>query len=151
MTERIYKKVHRSATKLWIINGVIGSIFTMGISYIIYRFTHHYISYWPLAAGGLLSFLSIFVHPFIEYKQWSYCIAEDRVEFTHGIYYKSKTIIPISKIQHLDIKQGPIQKFFHLSSLEIYTAGKSHEIEAILTSEAEQIVESLNKSILMGE
>jgi len=151
MNERVYKKVHPSAVKLWIISGIIASLFTMGIAYGIYHFAYEYIGYWSLGIGGLLSFLSIFVHPFIEYKQWKYCIAEDRVEFTHGIYYKSKNIIPISKIQHLEIKQGPLQKLFHLSSVEIYTAGTSHEIEAILTAEAEQIVESLNKSILAGE
>ncbi|PRR82622.1 PH domain-containing protein [Clostridium vincentii] len=151
MTERVYKKVNPSAIKLWIINGIISSLFTMGIAYAIYHFANIYVSYWPLAIGGLLSFLSIFVHPFIEYKQWKYCIAEDRVEFTHGVYYKSKNIIPISKIQHLEIIQGPIQKLFHLSSIEIYTAGASHKIEAILTAEADQIVESLNKSILISE
>jgi membrane protein YdbS with pleckstrin-like domain len=151
MTERVYKKIHPSAKKLWIINGIIFSLFTMGIAYVIYHFAHNYISYWPLAIGGIISLLTIFVHPFIEYKQWSYCIAEDRVEFTHGIYFSSKTIIPISKIQHLNITQGPVQKFFKLSSLEIYTAGQSHEIEAIKTSEAEQIVENLNKSILISE
>lgn len=151
MTERIYKRIHPAAIKLWIINGIIGSLFTMGLAYGIYYFAHRYVSYWSLGIGGVISFLAIFVHPFIEYKQWRYCIAEDRVEFTHGIYFSSKTIIPISKIQHLEITQGPLQKLFHLSSIEIYTAGQSHKIEAILTAEAEEIVENLNNSILMCE
>lgn len=150
MAERKYKKVHPSAIKLWVINGIIFSLFTMGITYAIYHFANMYVSYWPLVVGVLLSILSIFVHPFIEYKQWNYCIAEDRVEFTHGIYYKSKNIIPITKIQHLEIVQGPIQKLFHLSSIKIYTAGAIHEIKAILTTEADQIVENLNKNILIG-
>lgn len=148
MSEKLYKKVNPSAKKLWIVNGVISSIVIMIIAFIVYLFAKKYINYWSLIIGGIISFLDIFVHPFIEYKQWRYCITEDRIEFTHGIYFKTKTIIPISRIQHLDISQGPIQKIFKLSTLEIYTAGASHEIEAIATEEAENIVENLNKIVL---
>lgn len=148
MNEKQYKKVEASAKKLWVIDGIIGSIVLMVIAYLIYYFAKKYVGYWPLVLAGIVSFLSIFVHPFIEYKQWGYCITDEKVEFQHGIYYKKKIIIPISRIQHLTIKQGPLQKKFKLATIEIYTAGSNHDIEAILMSEAEGIVEKLNKEVL---
>lgn len=54
----------------------------------------------------------------------------------------------ISRIQHMDIKQGPIQKHFSLSNIIIFTAGQSHEIEAVLSSEAQSMVDSINLLIL---
>lgn len=148
MIENGYKKVEDSAKKVWVIDGIIASIILMIIAYLMYHFAEKYVSYWPFLLAVVVSFLSIFVHPFIEYEQWGYCITDEKVEFQHGIYYKKKTIIPISRIQHLNIKQGPIQKIFGLATIEIYTAGNSHSIEAILMSEAEYIVEGLNREVL---
>lgn len=149
MNDKQYKKVEASAKKMWVIDGIIESIVLMIIASLIYHFAKKYVSYWPLVLAAIVSFLSIFVDPFIEYKQWGYCITDEKVEFKHGIYYKKKIIIPISRIQHLTIKQGPLQKKFRLATLEIYTAGSSHSIEAILMSEAECIAERLNKEVLM--
>lgn len=148
MEQNSYEKIDPNAKKLWIINGIISSIVIMIIACLIYHFAKQYVSYWPLVIGGVLSVFLTFIDPFIEYKQWSYRITEEKVEYNHGIYYKKKSIIPISRIQHLDISQGPIQKIFKLSTVKIYTAGLEHEIEAISMDKAEEIVENLNKLIL---
>ncbi|MFA9398037.1 MAG: PH domain-containing protein [Clostridiaceae bacterium] len=148
MEEEIYQRINPSAKKVWIINGVISSIILFILALVVYHFSKHYVSFWPFVIAGMSSFLFIFIHPFIEYKQWSYKITEERVVYNHGIYYKKKSIIPISRIQHLDISQGPIQKIFKLSSVKIYTAGMAHEIVAISTSKAEEIVDNLNKFVL---
>lgn len=144
MEQDNFQRIHPSAKRLWVINGIIGSIFSMIISYIIFRFT----AFWALIPGALLSIYLIFIHPALEYRQWLYKITDQYVDYTHGIFFKKRTIIPISRIQHMDIKQGPIQKHFSLSNIIIFTAGQSHEIEAVLSSEAQSMVDSVNLLIL---
>ncbi|MCT4617864.1 MAG: PH domain-containing protein [Marinisporobacter sp.] len=57
-------------------------------------------------------FANTFVFPLIEYKEWKYKIKEDQIELNYGVLIKTKTIIPISRIQYIDIEQGPIYRRF---------------------------------------
>ena len=144
MEQNGFRGIHPSAKKLWRINGMIGSGIIMILSFVVFSFTN----FWALIPGALQSVYLIFIHPELEYKQWLYKITEQYVDYTHGIFFTKRTIIPISRIQHLDIRQGPIQKQFSLSNIIIFTAGQSHEIVAVLSSEAQSIVDSINMLIL---
>ncbi|MCX8131475.1 MAG: PH domain-containing protein [Clostridia bacterium] len=145
--EENYTKIHPSAKKLWVINGVIASIIIMSVCYVIGKFT----SYLVLIPGVAISIYITVVHPFFEYRQWAYRISEKHIDFIHGIVFRKRTLIPVSRIQHMDIKQGPLQKKFSLANIAIFTAGQSHEIEAVLYSEAQEIVSSINKRIMKDE
>ena len=54
----------------------------------------------------LIQVLSIIIYPPIEYIQWAYMIAPDRIEIKKGIFYRTHTVIPISRIQHVAVTQG---------------------------------------------
>jgi membrane protein YdbS with pleckstrin-like domain len=92
-----------------------------------------------------------FFWPFLEYKQWKYTISEDKIELIKGIIFRKKIIIPISRIQNLKIEQGPIQRIYRISSINIITAGGCHEIPAIPDEQAEMTSERLRRIIEMGE
>lgn len=142
-----FHRIHPTAVKLWRANGIVASVFLMGISIPIFLFT----SFWALIPGILLSVHLIFLKPGLEYRQWLYKITDRFVDYTHGIFFTKRTIIPISRIQHLDIRQGPIQKRLGLANVVIFTAGQSHEIEAVLSSEAQSMVDSINLLILKDD
>lgn len=95
---------------------------------------------------GLL-FLNTFIYPAIEYAQWKYMINEDKIEFSEGIYSVTTTIIPMVRIQHIKINQGPINKIFNLADISIFTAGGSHKIPNIEMEKAQEISEFLKNKI----
>ncbi|MEO1438705.1 MAG: PH domain-containing protein [Bacteroidota bacterium] len=37
--------------------------------------------------------------------------------------FRKITTIPFNRVQHCEIKQGPIERLFNLKTLEVYTAG----------------------------
>lgn len=136
-------RIHPSAKKLWRLSGAIASIFILGISAVIMLLT----VWWAVLPGALLSIYLIFLRPALEYRQWLYKITDQYVDYSHGIFFTRRTILPISRIQHLDIRQGPLQKAFKLASVVLFTAGQGHEIEAVPASEAQGIVDSINLQI----
>lgn len=95
---------------------------------------------------GLL-FLNTFIYPAIEYAQWKYMINEDKIEFSEGIYSVTTTIIPMVRIQHIKINQGPINKIFNLADISIFTAGGTHKIPNIEMEKAQEISEFLKNKI----
>lgn len=77
-----------------------------------------------LALAGVL-FWSSHVWPNIEYKHTSWRVTEVGMEIRRGVLWKHRIAIPLARVQHVDVSQGPIQRMFDLGTLTIHTAGTS--------------------------
>ena len=75
----------------------------------------------------VLSTLAVisFLLSFYGVKQKEYAMRARDIIYKKGLLWKSNTTVPFSRIQHCEVKQGPIERLFNLSSLHIYTAGGS--------------------------
>ena len=65
------------------------------------------------------------------YDAWSYGLDNRVLVLKFGIFWQTSVMIPLSRLQHLDVQQGPLQRRFGLATLVIHTAGTenaSHEI-----------------------
>ncbi|MEW8956851.1 PH domain-containing protein [Clostridium sp.] len=91
--------------------------------------------------------LNTIIYPAIEYKQWYYTITKDKVEFSEGIFFRERTIIPIVRIQHIKINEGPINRFLNLANIKIHTAGGVHKIPNIDREKAEEISHYLKDKV----
>lgn len=144
-----YKKISPSVKKVWIIHNIIKSLFLITAVILVNKVFLH--SIWPYVGVTILSIFLVFIYPFVEYKQWRYAICEERIEIIHGIFWIERTIIPINRIQHFNIRQGILQKRFDLNSIDIYTAGGINRIVGVLTDEANQIGTYLNQIVYQGD
>lgn len=52
-------------------------------------------------------------------------IRELDIIFQKGFFFFKETVIPFKRIQHVEIKQGPVLRLLNLYSLKLYTAGAS--------------------------
>ncbi|MEM9820516.1 MAG: PH domain-containing protein [Bacteroidota bacterium] len=57
------------------------------------------------------------------YRVQGYAIRERDIIYRRGVFFRKTTVIPFNRVQHCEVKQGPVERFFNLSSLEVYTAG----------------------------
>lgn len=87
------------------------------------------------------------VLPQIEYRQWGYIIEEDKVVIRHGIFFVTKSIVPIIRIQNITISQGPINRRLGLYKLELSLASGSFEIVGLDQETAEFIGENLKQRL----
>lgn len=55
----------------------------------------------------------------------SYSLRKRDIMFTRGIIFKTITIVPYNRIQHIEVTMGPIERLFDLASIKIFTAGGS--------------------------
>jgi len=101
------------------------------------------------ALFGAYLIITPFLYPLIEYRQWGYVITEDRVEIKHGIFFIQATIIPIIRIQHVTIAQGPINRKLGISTITINTASGVFKIEGLSDENAKVIAQSLKSKLLI--
>jgi len=98
-----------------------------------------------LISGGivLLNLLGFLILPVIEYRQWKYLITDEKVEIVHGIFFVTTSIVPIVRIQHITVGQGPIYRKLGLFKVTIALASGTFEIVGLREDRAMEISETL--------
>lgn len=95
----------------------------------------------------LYKLLGILIYPMIEYRQWGYYITEDKVDIHHGIFFVTNTIVPIIRIQHITVSQGPINRRLGLYDVELSLASDNFKIECLAKDVADEIAENLKNKL----
>jgi uncharacterized protein len=60
-----------------------------------------------------------------------------------------RTLVPLARIQHVDTRQGPLQRRFGLSTVVFYTAAGPNQIPELSTRVASEVRDSI--AVLTGE
>lgn len=58
-----------------------------------------------------------------QYKVEGYALRERDILHKKGIIFHKHVSIPFNRVQHCEVKQGPIERIFGLKTIEIFTAG----------------------------
>jgi uncharacterized protein len=94
----------------------------------------------PLLVGVLpvlvvlaLVVLSVGVMPGLRWRRWRYEIRTDEVDLQRGIFWVARTLVPLARIQHVDTRQGPLQRRFGLATVVFYTAAGPNQIPELST------------------
>jgi membrane protein YdbS with pleckstrin-like domain len=79
---------------------------------------------WLVAIGAFAWHLQRW--PAIAYRHTSYRVDDAGLEILRGVYWRTATNVPRSRIQHTDVSQGPLERRHGLGTLVVYTAGTAH-------------------------
>ena len=52
-----------------------------------------------------------------------YDLGADRLRVVRGLWFRSDTVVPFGRVQHIDIHQGALERAFGLATLTVHTAG----------------------------
>ena len=90
----------------------------------------------PVLAVLALAGVTVGVAPGLRWRRWRYEIRPDEVDLQRGIFWVSRTLVPLARIQHVDTRQGPLQRRFGLSTVVFHTAAGPNQIPELSTSVA---------------
>lgn len=77
-----------------------------------------------IAGPLLLIVIAIVIRlPTRRYNARGYDMSTDRLRVVRGLLWRSDTVVPFGRVQHIDVDQGPIERFFDISTLTLHTAG----------------------------
>lgn len=107
------------------------------------------VAFWLFLLITILFIYTIFIK-IIGFKRRKFLVREKDISYKKGVFYKKITTVPFNRIQHVEIDQGPISRFFNLASLSVFTAGDSSDdlkVNGLLKDEAQQIKEYISNQI----
>ena len=75
-----------------------------------------------LALAALSVWFSVWYPPRL-YESWGYRVDAKVLETRSGRMFKRARLLPLSRLQHVDIERGPLERMYGLASLVLHTAG----------------------------
>jgi membrane protein YdbS with pleckstrin-like domain len=69
--------------------------------------------------------------PELAFRYTSFKIDSLGIEIHRGVIWRTVLYVPRSRVQHIDVSQGPLERRYGLGTLAIYTAGTEHSQVAL--------------------
>lgn len=91
--------------------------------------------------------LMILIYQTLAYKYFRYGMNADGLFIYQGVLWRKKIVVPLNRVQHTDVLQGPLERQYDLAQLTVHTAGTrnaSIKLPGISHEKAEQLRESLS-------
>ncbi len=121
--------VARGAIGLWTVQGVVEAL-VLAVG------TAAFLLLVPASAGGLVPFLrwavpvlalvdaavAIFVRPRLSHRVHRWEVTDEAVYTLTGWLSRTWTLVPIARIQTVDVRRGVLQQMFGLASVAVLTA-----------------------------
>ena len=84
--------------------------------------------------------------PSTRYNARGYQISADRLRVVRGLLFRSDTVAPFGRVQHIDVHQGPLDRFFGIATLTLHTAG-NHNASVSLPGLGEPLAREMREEI----
>jgi membrane protein YdbS with pleckstrin-like domain len=85
-----------------------------------------------VAAGGV-------AFPVMRWRSWRYEVRDEEIDLLRGVLVVQRTLIPMTRVQHVDTRRTPLSDLFGLRSVTVHTAAGSHSIPALRPDDAAAI------------
>lgn len=102
--------------------------------------------FWLLALCGWL----VYWRPPRLYRAWGYRIDDRVLETRSGIMFQVRRLLPLTRLQHVDLQRGPIERAFGLASLILHTAGTHQASITIPGLDAEEAARLRDHLVTIG-
>ena len=64
------------------------------------------------------------------HRRTSYRLGGDGLHIRRGIWWREETVVPRTRVQHLDLERGPLERRLGLATLVVHTAGtRQHAVQ----------------------
>jgi len=121
--------VARSAIALWVTQAVLGTLFWAALVVAALLFVPSSLGgpvptlRWLVpVAVGVWRLVAMGVQPFVRYRVHRWEVTADTVHSLTGWLTRTWTLVPVARIQTVDVTQGALQRLFGLSTVAVLTA-----------------------------
>lgn len=98
-----------------------------------------------LLLGAMLAWVTQ-VLPKKAHEHASWCLTPSGLEIRRGIWWRSQISVPLARVQHTDVHQGPLMRKYGLAKLIVHTAGTENstvELNGLSVGTAQQLRDAL--------
>ncbi|KEK24918.1 PH domain-containing protein [Bacillus gaemokensis] len=137
-------EIHPDMVKVWkirvLIETGISVLVILAYLFFMIKFNWWEWLFWVLVVATIVyTPFDYFVFQKLRQRYHSYQLNEEELEIQHGMFTVKRVLVPMIRVQHVTIEQGPVMRKYDLAELQISTAATSHSIPGLKMREAEQL------------
>lgn len=90
-------------------------------------------------------------HAGLRWRHTGWRLDADGLRIRRGAWWRSETLVPRSRVQHVDLNHGPLDRRFGLAGLKVHTAGtrlSSVQLGGLRRADAESLRDALVEDAL---
>ncbi len=92
----------------------------------------------PLAAA-LLVVWRVAVVPSLRWRRWRWELHDEELDLRHGLVTEVRTIVPMSRVQHVEVRRTPLASSLGLSEIVVHTAAGTTAVPAMDERDADAV------------
>jgi membrane protein YdbS with pleckstrin-like domain len=96
----------------------------------------------PLAAAVAFAIVAVAgasTLPVLRYRRWRWGLDEEELDLVHGVWPVVRTIVPLTRIQHVSVQRTGWSDLFGLVSLHVSTAAGTTRIPALTRPQGDEL------------
>ena len=108
---------------------------------------------WAFAIAGVVAVL-VLVGGFVSWRRFRFAIDGDALRIESGLVSLSRRVIPLARVQDVDIERGPLHRLFGLARVRVETGGSDKDegaLDGIAIARAEALREELRGRAATGD
>ena len=82
----------------------------------------------PTVAVFVIAAAGVLTAPQRIYARLHYRLTEKLLQVVRGWLFHVDTVVPLVRVQHIDVTRGPLEKLFGVATLVVHTAGTHNSI-----------------------
>ena len=150
MNETLSKKLHPDDKKISLISASLfhGKLLLLDAVYILFAYLKDWpsiIGWIPLGVIGASWFCFAFWFPAIRHQVFAFEVFEEELEIRSGLIFIHNTLVPMSKVQHVELASGPLMRKYDLAGVNVVTAATTHKINGLKKEDADAIKRRIGK------
>jgi membrane protein YdbS with pleckstrin-like domain len=84
----------------------------------------------------LIALVAVLVVPTLRWRRWRWRLDEDELDLRRGALTEIRTIVPVARIQHVDVKRSFSAQLVGVAAVVVHTAAGATQIPALPDGEA---------------
>jgi uncharacterized protein len=121
-------RLHPQVPVLWFVQAVVFAVAvaTIGSVVLLARGAWLFIPLAWLGAGAWAVFNIAYGRAYI--RRFRALLLPDGLLVVRGVWWRSEVFVPRARVQHTDVTQGPLARYFGMATLKVFTAGTQHSL-----------------------
>ncbi len=123
---------------MWLCEEAIVAVFGLAVAFGLAAGVESLMPWLPLAAtiGGLAAILLI---PRTRHARWRWELHEEELDIVHGLWSVTRTIVPLTRIQHVTVQRTGWTGLFGLVVVRVHTAADATMIPGLEPAQADDV------------
>ena len=92
-----------------------------------------------LLVAAAAAAIHVLVLPRLRWRRWRYEVREQEIDLRRGAFTVRRTLVPMSRVQHVDTRRTVVSEMFGLAAVVFHTAAGANEIPALAEADAAEI------------